>query len=193
MLPLSKEKSRKRTFSPQSVQFLDSTIGNRTQLYLFVRFFIDNGCYLVAFRLYLQPNRLIMGQTAFTVRMDSEVKKQFDELCRDFGMSSNTAFNVFAKTVIKKQCIPFEVVFITLTFLGIFPMHQGIGLLGDKSRRTGLFVFHLPRLPLAMPACLLGAWANPSFYPRSNNQRAVSLTLINSLIKQYLPAASNIT
>ena len=59
--------------------------------------------------LYLQPNELIMGQTAFTVRMDSEVKKQFDELCRDFGMSSNTAFNVFAKTVIKKQCIPFEV------------------------------------------------------------------------------------
>ena len=57
----------------------------------------------------MQPNTFIMGQTAFTVRMDSEVKKQFDELCKDFGMSSNTAFNVFAKTVIKKQCIPFEV------------------------------------------------------------------------------------
>lgn len=50
-----------------------------------------------------------MTQTAFTVRMDSDVKKQFDELCRDFGMSTNTAINVFAKTVIKKQCIPFEV------------------------------------------------------------------------------------
>ena len=60
-------------------------------------------------------------------------------------------------------------IFITLTFLGIFPVHQGIGLLGDKSRRTGLFVFRLPSLPLAMPACLLGAWANLSFYPRSDN------------------------
>ena len=50
-----------------------------------------------------------MAQTAFTVRMDSEVKKQFDELCKDFGMSSNTAFNIFARTVIKKQRIPFEV------------------------------------------------------------------------------------
>lgn len=50
-----------------------------------------------------------MGQTAFTVRMDSDVKKQFDELCKDFGMSSNTAFNVFARAVIKKQRIPFEV------------------------------------------------------------------------------------
>ena len=49
-----------------------------------------------------------MAQTAFTVRMDSEVKKQFDELCKDFGMSSNTAFNIFARTVIKKQRIPFE-------------------------------------------------------------------------------------
>ena len=50
-----------------------------------------------------------MSQTAFTVRMDSDVKKQFDELCKDFGMSSNTAFNIFARTVIKKQRIPFEV------------------------------------------------------------------------------------
>jgi len=50
-----------------------------------------------------------MAQTAFTVRMDSDVKRQFDELCKDFGMSSNTAFNVFARTVIKQQSIPFEV------------------------------------------------------------------------------------
>lgn len=50
-----------------------------------------------------------MGQTAFTVRMDSEVKRQFDELCKDFGMSANTAFNIFARTVIKQERIPFEV------------------------------------------------------------------------------------
>ena len=50
-----------------------------------------------------------MGQTAFTVRMDSEVKKQFDALCKDFGMSANTAFNIFARTVIKQERIPFDV------------------------------------------------------------------------------------
>ena len=49
-----------------------------------------------------------MAQTAFTVRMDSDVKNQFDELCKDFGMSSNTAFNIFARTVIKRQRIPFD-------------------------------------------------------------------------------------
>ena len=50
-----------------------------------------------------------MGQTAFTVRMDTEVKKRFDELCKDFGMSANTAFNMFARAVIKQERIPFDV------------------------------------------------------------------------------------
>ncbi len=50
-----------------------------------------------------------MAQTAFTVRMDSDTKKRFDELCKDFGMSANTAFNIFARTVVKRERIPFEV------------------------------------------------------------------------------------
>ena len=50
-----------------------------------------------------------MGQTAFTVRMDADVKKRFDELCKDFGMSANTAFNMFARAVIKRERLPFDV------------------------------------------------------------------------------------
>lgn len=50
-----------------------------------------------------------MAQTAFTVRMDSETKKRFDELCKDFGMSANTALNLFARTVVKQERIPFDV------------------------------------------------------------------------------------
>lgn len=57
----------------------------------------------------MQPNIKAMAQTAFTVRMDSDTKKRFDELCKDFGMSANTAFNVFARTVVKQERIPFEV------------------------------------------------------------------------------------
>ena len=68
-----------------------------------------SGCILVLFYIYLQPKRMIMAQTAFTVRMDSETKKRFDELCKDFGMSANTAFNIFARTVVKQEKIPFEV------------------------------------------------------------------------------------
>ena len=41
--------------------------------------------------------------------MDTEIKKKFDELCKDFGMSANTAFNMFARAVIKQERIPFDV------------------------------------------------------------------------------------
>ena len=67
------------------------------------------GCKLVLFKLYLQPKRRVMAQTAFTVRMDADVKKRFDELCKDFGMSSNTAFNMFARAGIQSERIPFDV------------------------------------------------------------------------------------
>ena len=50
-----------------------------------------------------------MGQTAFTVRMDADTKKKFDELCKDFGISVNTAFNMFARAVIRQERIPFDV------------------------------------------------------------------------------------
>lgn len=42
-----------------------------------------------------------------TVRMDSNVKKQFDQLCQQFGMSANTAINIFVNQVIRSRSIPF--------------------------------------------------------------------------------------
>ena len=50
-----------------------------------------------------------MAQSAVTVRIDSEVKSQFDELCEQFGMSANTAFNIFMKAVIRSRSIPFTI------------------------------------------------------------------------------------
>ena len=44
-----------------------------------------------------------------TVRMDSQLKQMFDALCSEFGMSVNTAINVFANAVVKTQSIPFEI------------------------------------------------------------------------------------
>ena len=48
-----------------------------------------------------------MAQSAVTVRLDSEMKSQFDALCEQFGMSANTAFNIFVKAVIRSRSIPF--------------------------------------------------------------------------------------
>lgn len=50
-----------------------------------------------------------MSQVSMTVRMDSGIKAQFEELCSQFGMSVNTAMNIFANAVVRKRKIPFEI------------------------------------------------------------------------------------
>ena len=50
-----------------------------------------------------------MPQSAMTVRIDSEMKSRFDELCNKFGMSANTAINVFVNAVVRTQSIPFSI------------------------------------------------------------------------------------
>lgn len=50
-----------------------------------------------------------MAQTAVTIRIDSDIKKKFDILCQDFGMSANTAFNIFARAVVRSNGIPFAI------------------------------------------------------------------------------------
>ncbi len=50
-----------------------------------------------------------MAQTAMTIRMDNDLKVQFDALCDEFGMSTNTAFNIFARAVVRKRRIPFVI------------------------------------------------------------------------------------
>ena len=51
-----------------------------------------------------------MPQATFSVRMDDKLKREFDALCADFGMNATTAFNVFAKAVVRERKIPFEIV-----------------------------------------------------------------------------------
>jgi DNA-damage-inducible protein J len=50
-----------------------------------------------------------MAQTTFSVRMDSDVKKQFDEFCTQVGMNTTVAFNMFARAVLRERRLPFEV------------------------------------------------------------------------------------
>ena len=50
-----------------------------------------------------------MAQSAVTVRIDSEMKSQFDKLCEQFGMSANTAFNIFVNAVVRSRSIPFAI------------------------------------------------------------------------------------
>ena len=60
--------------------------------------------------LYICSQNIIkMSQSAYTIRLDSDLKNRFDALCEGFGMSASTAFNIFIRTVIRKRKIPFEI------------------------------------------------------------------------------------
>jgi len=42
-----------------------------------------------------------------TIRMDNDLKVKFNNLCEELGMSTNTAFNIFARQAVRKRSIPF--------------------------------------------------------------------------------------
>lgn len=50
-----------------------------------------------------------MASTNINIRMDSDLKKQFEAFCSDMGMTMTTAFNIFAKKVVREYRIPFEI------------------------------------------------------------------------------------
>lgn len=50
-----------------------------------------------------------MAQVSMMVRMDSQLKQNFDALCSRMGMSANAAFNIFVKAVIRSRSIPFTI------------------------------------------------------------------------------------
>ena len=49
-----------------------------------------------------------MAQTNVNIRMDEATKIAFDKFCDEIGLSVSAAFNIFAKTVVREQRIPFE-------------------------------------------------------------------------------------
>lgn len=58
---------------------------------------------------FCHQNIIIMSQTAYTIRLDSDLKDRFDALCDGFGMSASTAFNIFVRMVVRQRRIPFEI------------------------------------------------------------------------------------
>ena len=50
-----------------------------------------------------------MANININIRMDAELKKEFESFCDDVGMTMTTAFNLFAKKVVRENRIPFEI------------------------------------------------------------------------------------
>ena len=50
-----------------------------------------------------------MGQTTISVRMDDELKQQFDSVCNELGLSMSTAVTILARKMAREIRIPFDV------------------------------------------------------------------------------------
>lgn len=50
-----------------------------------------------------------MAQTSMTFRVDDSLKKKFDALCDEFGLTSTAALTVFMKAVVRERRIPFQI------------------------------------------------------------------------------------
>ena len=48
-----------------------------------------------------------MPTTSVSFRVDTALKKEAEELFQDFGLSMNSAFNMFLKQAVREQGIPF--------------------------------------------------------------------------------------
>lgn len=48
-------------------------------------------------------------KTNVNFRMDSDLKKELENVCDDMGLSITVAFNIFAKKVVRERRIPFEI------------------------------------------------------------------------------------
>ena len=73
-----------------------------------------------------------MAQAAVTVRIDSDLKTQFDALCEQFGMSANTAFNIFVKAVIRSRSIPFAIKGSPSSALDLFMQQRSVAELSKE-------------------------------------------------------------
>ena len=50
-----------------------------------------------------------MASTSINIRMDADLKQQFEAFCTDMGMSMTTAFTIFARKAVREYRIPFEI------------------------------------------------------------------------------------
>lgn len=50
-----------------------------------------------------------MAQTSLNIEMDEKLKSDFEKFCDNVGLSISSAISLFAKTVVNRQVIPFQI------------------------------------------------------------------------------------
>lgn len=65
-------------------------------------------CYNVLYNICMKGDTA-MAQSTISVRVNNEDKKLFEDFCEQTGLNVSVAINMFVKTVIREQKLPFEV------------------------------------------------------------------------------------
>ena len=50
-----------------------------------------------------------MAQSTINIRIEEDLKKQFEIFCNETGLNISTAINMFIKTVVRENQIPFKI------------------------------------------------------------------------------------
>lgn len=50
-----------------------------------------------------------MAQSTLSMRVEEVLKRDFDKVCDEFGLTSTAAITVFMKAVVRERRIPFEI------------------------------------------------------------------------------------
>ncbi len=48
-----------------------------------------------------------MGQSNICIRLDENLKKQFDHICNELGLTMSAAINIFVKRFVNEKGLPF--------------------------------------------------------------------------------------
>lgn len=72
-----------------------------------------------------------MAQATLSIRVDSQLKKDFDYFCQDMGMNMTTALSVFMKQAVRENRIPFEI-------KGDIPNAETVKAIEETEKGTGL-------------------------------------------------------
>lgn len=69
------------------------------------------------------------------IRMDENLKKQFEFYCTELGMNMTTAMNIFARAVVREGGLPFELKINIPNAETIAAMQEGDSLLANPSSK----------------------------------------------------------
>lgn len=72
-------------------------------------------------------------KTTLNIRMDKDVKEQAEQIFSDLGLTMTTAINIFFKTAIREQGIPFALTLDIPNQVTIDAIEEGRRIAEDKS------------------------------------------------------------